>query len=403
MAERLSDKLIRALPSPPTGNKITYDTEVKGFGIRVTAAGARSFVINYTAEGHERRMTIGLFPTWNTTAARDEAKEIRRRIDRGGDPLGQRIEAREAPTVRDLWKQYEVKHLPTKRARSASDDRSMWETYILPRLGPMKVATITHSDVDDLHSEISREKPTRANRVVEVLRKAINLAIRWGWRSDNPCTGVVRNTEQKRERYLTTEEVGRLLSALATHKQRSSCDAILMLLLTGARKSEVLGATWEMFDLNVGVWTKPASLTKQNKVHRVPLSKTVITLLEAIKGAGRDDVFVFPRMRKPGPTSDPRPVLRRLTDVKRTWIAVCALAKVPNARIHDLRHTFASAIVSGQHSISVVGALLGHSNVSTTQRYAHLYDEPLRDAVNSAGSLFRVNLVNNTDTEKGGC
>ena len=385
MTARLTEKSIKSLAAPEAGSRIHYDTDLPGFGIRLTAAGARAFVLNYRVAGLERRLTIGRHPTWSVAAAREEATALRRRIDCGEDPLDKRIEAREAPTVRDLWVEVKAKHLPTKSVRAASDDTSMWQKIILPALGSRKCAAVTHTDVDDLHADVTRTRPVRANRVVEVFRTAMNLAIRWGWRTSNPCKGSRRNAEDKRTRYLSDVEVGRLVRALEEHPQRSSCDAIKMLLLTGARKSEVLNATWDMFDLGNAVWIKPASLTKQKKLHRVPLSAQAVDLLVAIRDAGRDDLYVFPGRVERAVEGRAEPGHQPLTDIKRTWAALCSNAGLLETRIHDVRHTFASMTVSQHHALPVVGALLGHSSASTTQRYAHLYDEPLRDAVNSVG------------------
>ena len=168
----------------------------------------------------------------------------------------------------------------------------------------MKVAAVTPTDIDALHAEISQTRPVRANRVVEVLRKAFNLAIRWGWRGDNPASGVRRNPEEKRDRYLTPAEVMRVGEALAAHPERTSADAILFLMLTGARRSEALQATWEQFDLQAGVWTKPASHTKQRKEHRIPLSAPALALLRAVRSRSRG-AYVFCRTGEDCPTSAP--------------------------------------------------------------------------------------------------
>jgi integrase len=297
-----------------------------------------------------------------------------------------------------LFERYEAKHLPAKTARSAADDRSMWHSYILPALGSVKVAELTHGEVDQLHAQISETKPVRANRVVEVLRKALNLAIRWGWRRDNPATGVRRNHEEKRERYLSPKELVQLTTALASHGERTSADAIRFLLLTGARRSEALAATWDQFDLDAGVWVKPSSHTKQRRTHRVPLSSPALALLRR-RAEGAESRFVFPG-------SDPD---RHLKDVKRSWLAVCVAAglaeQCPNpnrpnkdgnpilewratVRLHDLRHTYASVLASRGLSLPVIGALLGHSQPQTTARYAHLLDDPLWVAVEIAAEAI---------------
>lgn len=214
---KLSDQFIRDLVAPDSGNRIVYDARLPGFGVRITKNGARSFVLNYRFKGRERRITIGQYPTWTLLAARKQAEQLRRQIDVGIDPLEERITERSAPTVRDLFERYAAEHLPNKAPRSAADDRSMWIKDILPALGPRKVADLTASDCDQLHREISAQRPTRANRVIEVLRKALNLAIRWGWIARNAASGTRRNPEPKRTRYLGREEVAALVKALEAH------------------------------------------------------------------------------------------------------------------------------------------------------------------------------------------
>src|SRR5271166_5300604 len=206
--ERLTDRLVRSLTPPAFGATITYDADVAGFGVRITANGVRSFVLNYVVNGRERRVTIGRFQTWSATAAREEARALRRKVDAKVDPLEERevdrrtAEAvRAAPTMQDLFDRYAAEHLPRKASRAAADDRSMWQKIILPRLGAMKAAAVTSADIDALHREVGCTRPVRANRIVEVIRKGFNLAIRWGWRVDNPALGVHRNHEEKRARY----------------------------------------------------------------------------------------------------------------------------------------------------------------------------------------------------------
>jgi integrase len=398
---RLSDRLIKTLPDPPKAAVVIYDADLPGFGIRLTAGGARSFVFNYAVHRRERRLTIGRFPTWSTTAAREEAKALKRQVNLGIDPLEEgrmraaKAEAEQsAPTVRDLFVRYADEHLPNKSKAAASNDRRMWELYILPTLGSIKVAELSHDDVDRLHAAISATLSITANRVVEVLRKALNLAKRWGWRQDNPATGVRRNREERRERFLTPEELARLIAVLAAHPERTVADAIHLLILTGARRSEVFKATWDQFDLDRGVWVKPASQTKQRRLHRVPLSGPAVELLRrrAAEAAGR---CVFPGR-------DPD---RPMTYFRPTWIEVCAEAGLTEVvpgrtrggapamvhrstlRMHDLRHSYASVLASRGMSLPVIGALLGHTAPQTTARYAHLLDEALRAATETVAEV----------------
>ena len=153
-----------------------------------------------------------------------------------------------------------------------------------------------------------------------------------------------------------------------------------LLMLTGAGRSEVLSATWAMFDLGAGVWTKPSSHIKQKQKHRVPLSPPAIQLLCDIKDHGVDSEYVFP--------SRPRSKHPHLTELKTAWAKVCKLPNLEGVRIHDLRHTVASILVSGGATLPLIGALLGHTQVQTTQRYAHLADDPLREATTRVGAVI---------------
>jgi integrase len=374
MAQRITDKLVREVEPPESGNRRIYDTDIKGFGVRVTAAGVKAFVLNYYAHGRERRHTIGRYPGWSVLAARKKAADLKRTIDNGGDPVRQRQESRAAPTMVELFERYAAEHLPRKAPRAAADDRSMWNKIILPFFGHRKVAEVTHADCDHLHQEIGADRPVRANRVIEVLRKAMNLAIRWGWRSDNPANGVRRNPEEPRERHLTRDEVGRLMAALSAHRERTSATAIHLMILTGCRRGEALSATWAEFDLATGVWVKPSAHTKQRKLHRVPLSDPAVALLLTWQAAASGGL-VFP-----GQSGRP------LTDVKRTWEAVRRQAGLEGVRLHDLRHTYASILASHGQSLPTIGAMLGHTQAQTTARYSHLLDDPQRAAAKLVGT-----------------
>lgn len=403
-SQRLTDSFARKALPAVQGSAIFWDSDVKGFCLRVSPGGGKSFMLDYRANGRQRRITIGAYPDWSVAAARDAAKAMKREVDAGNDPMGDRHAHRAAPTIVELWERYRAEHLPTKAQRSQRDETMMWEQIVLPRFGKVKVADITHEDIDALHRDITtiRGTPIRANRTVEVLRKAFNLSIRWKWRTDNPASGVRRNPEEKRERFLNKVEIAALAEALAKHPQRTSANAIKLLMLTGARRGEVLGATWAMFDLENGVWTKPSSHTKQRKLHRVPLSGHALRLLKELRAV------------TPGPYVFPGEDGKPLTDIKRTWFSVCKAAGLvekvekkdragkvvrgrngrpviveePNVRLHDIRHSFASILVSAGASLPLFGQLLGHTQVQTTQRYAHLFDDPMRKAAETVGAFM---------------
>ena len=258
----LTDSLVKRLPPPARSNRITYDTAVKGFGCRVTAAGARAFILNYrTNAGHERRYTIGAFPAWSTTAARKEAAHLKLEVRvNGADPVGGLQAARGEPTVADMVERYIEEHLPKKRPASQAEDLGLIKQWI-SSLRHLRVAAVTIEDVDNLHRKDTRAgTPYRANRVLALLSKMFALASkRWRWRADNPCQGVERNQEAKRARYLTAAEIERLTWVLTAYPDQQAANIVRLLLFTGARRGEVLAAKWEDFDIEAGTWTKPGA------------------------------------------------------------------------------------------------------------------------------------------------
>ena len=226
MTDRLTDATIKRLPAPATGNKVYFDSEIRGFGIRVTAAGARSFILNYrNRSGRERRFTIGSFPDWRCTAARGEAKRLKAAKLGQMGPIRSKAYRRPAASLpsKDMVERYIEEHLPKKRPNSQADDRSIINQWIKANgLRHAKVAEVTADDIDALHRKITKAgTPYRANRVVSCLSKMFSLAIRWRWRLDNPCHGVERNPENKRKRYLTAAEIERLTAALAAYEDQS--------------------------------------------------------------------------------------------------------------------------------------------------------------------------------------
>lgn len=383
MRAELSDKLIRETAPPERGYVIIWDTIQAGFGCRIVAPsrghpnGARSFICNYHASGRQRSMTLGSFPPWRTGEARNEAKKLKLDVSKGADPVADKQAARTAPTVNDLADLYRQVHLPRKRESSRRGDEGMLAKDILPKLGHKKVGQIAYTDIAALHRAIAERAPIVANRCMALLSKMFSMAIKEGWRTDNPASGIERNPENKRERFLDPDELRRLFEALDARPGQST-NVIKLLLMTGARRGEVLGAKWTEFDLDSGVWVKPSAHTKQKKVHRVPLSTDAIDLLTAIRdearGQGKIEVAVFPSKSRQ----------QQLWQLNKFWATVCAEAGLEDIHVHDLRHSYASLLAGSGLSLPIIGALLGHTQAATTQRYSHLLDAPLRAATKSA-------------------
>ena len=400
MKTRITQTYATRVKSPATGNQIHYDSEIPGFGLRVTPKGAKSFILNYVINGRERRYTIGSLGEYTAETARTKAIELRQQIRDGVDPfdvLEQRkqesIEAQaRVRTLKQLSDAYLEKYAePNKRAGTVYDDKSLLNGIILPALGDLHIGGIKRADIADLHASL-KDTPYRANRALALLHHMFTWAMSddsGEWSIDkNPVDGARKYHEEKRDRWLSEDELIRLADALdkyprqcgqgaLSEKQRAwlqtearrAMDAIRLIMVTGCRKSEALTAQWADFDLVRGVWTKPSHRTKEKKTEHVALSVQALALLERMDRAGE---YLFP-----GRTRD-----SNLQDVKSAWVKVCKLAKLQGVRVHDLRHSFASHLVSSGVSLPVVGKLLGHTQASTTQRYAHIADNPQRIASN---------------------
>lgn len=368
------------LLQPLEKDRFEWDDELPGFGVRVKPTGVKSYVIQYRQEGQSRRLTLGR----HGVLAPDEARKMARinlgNVARGDDPARVRQDARRAPLMQHLADDYLERHArPNKRPISVRDDVAMISKIILPAFGSKKVKDVNRRDIESLLISM-RETPYRANRVRALLSKMFSLAKAWDWRADNPVEGVQKFQEAKRDRWLNEDELKRLVAVLSGHPNQRAANVIRLLILTGARKSEAMTATWDQFDLARGVWTKPAHTTKQKKIEHVPLSGAAVSLLEGMNairvGNTSESPFLFPGDVRGQP----------IKEIKRFWEEVRTAAGLDNVRIHDLRHTFASHLVSSGVSLPIVGRLLGHSQPQTTQRYAHLADDPLREAANKFSS-----------------
>jgi integrase len=389
---KLTNKTVRELPAPPTGSVIYTDGSI--LEVRVTAAGARAWVFRYRHVGRSVTHTIGNPENMKASAASREADRLYELVRQGRDPHGEKKAEHEAPTMRDLARRTVADHFSNKRPATRVDvygDEVNEKTgdplggqlakWIIPTLGTLKVDAVRPADIERLHSKVTKAgSPIRANRCVSTISKMMSLAIRWEWRTDgiNPCRSAVeRNPENQRQRYLKPPEIIRLGEALAAYPSQAAANAVRLLILTGARRTEVLAAPWSQFDLEAGTWTKPSSDTKQKKLHHVPLSAPALELLFRMK-EDKTSEYLFP-----GRGTD------HLTDIKKAWAAISAEANFDGpTRLHDLRHTVASVAVSGGASLPMIGALLGHASPATTARYAHLYVDPVRAVADGVGAIM---------------
>lgn len=311
----------------------------------------------------------------NTEEARAIAKQHLGGITTGEDPAAKKKENKSLPLMKDLVRDYLERHAATqKKPKSIVEDTRFSTKIILPALGNQHVKTISRRTIESLHLQLAKT-PIQANRVLSLLSKMFTLAVTWGWRDDHPVKGINRYAESKRYQWLNDEEMQRLSTVLNGYRNQNVSNMIRLLLLTGSRSHEVFRATWDQFDLEKGVWTKSTHTTKQKKMEHLPLSSQALALLKEMEKTANSK-YLFPG-KVPG---------NPITNMNKAWKTICKQSGIADIRIHDLRHTHASHLVSSGLSLSIVGKLLGHTQASTTQRYAHLADEPLRQAAEVFGS-----------------
>ncbi|MCI4660325.1 MAG: site-specific integrase [Neomegalonema sp.] len=393
--QKLTKKKVESLVAAET-DLLVWDEALPGFGVRVKPSGVRSYIVQYRSQpsGTSRRMTLGKHgPLLSFEQARKQARAILADAQRGEDPADERHKARRAPTMAQLAEDYLERHArPNKRPKSVRDDEAMLRNHILPALACSKVEHVSRRDIEKLHLKL-KEKPYLANRVLSLLSKMFNLAKSWHWQSDNPATGIPKYPEAKRQRWLSNDELSRIVEILEQHPNRRAADAVLLQLLTGARIGEVLSARVQDIDLTLGVWTKASHQTKQKRTEHLPLSAQAVALLaDIMTRLDAGEAYLFPGDR-PG---------RPLTSIKLFWCSVLRQAGITDYRIHDNRHTYASHLVSSGLSLEIVGRLLGHTQAATTQRYAHLADDPLRAATERfATKMGELKGKNPTATSKG--
>ena len=381
-----------------------YDDAVAGFGIRLQPTGKASFVFEYRVAGLgraavKRRMTLGAIDEVPLEKARRAAGDLLARVRLGADPAGERDARKAEATVAVVVADF-IAHAEARlKFRTASEYARILRGNVVPKLGTRPFKSLTGSDVSRVHSAVSKRAPVQANRTIAALSACWNWAARRKIvaRHDNPCSGLERNREQAKERFLTDEELSRLGEALRlaettglpwpegdkasskhmtkaanrfTRVSHYATAAIRLLLLTGARLREVLHLRWEEVDYQRGI-----AFLSDSKSGRKPLilSAPALQLLQTLTPyEGNPHVI-------PGEGDKSR------ADLKRPWEAVTKYAGLDGLRLHDLRHSSASIMAGAGASLQVIGKLLGHTQVSTTLRYSHLSSDPIRQAADQLG------------------
>lgn len=359
------------------GEVFAWDEELRGFGVRALASGRKTYLVQYRQGGRTRRVKIGTHGNVTADEARKRAKELLGGIAAGENPAEVIATERRAPTIGTLCDRFLNEHVAVRcKASTKKEYTRVVDLFIRPRFGTFKVADVTRADVAQLHHDF-RHIPYQANRTLGVLSKMFNLAELWGLRAEgaNPCRLVSKYPERKKERYLSPAEIRKLGEVLhrceaEETESKSVVAAIRLLLFTGCRLSEIQKLQWE--HVRTQHLALPDSKTGARKV---PLSSLAVAALNAVQKVDGNPYVIVGELKG-----------QHLSDLQRPWRRIRNRAGLGDVRIHDLRHTFASLAVSGGMSLPMVGKLLGHTQVQTTARYAHLADDPVRQAAEEIGA-----------------
>jgi len=377
-----------------------WDEELKGFGLRCTPSGVKAYIVQYrVGEGGrsapKQRITIGKHGSpWTADTARSEAKRLLGFVAHGGDPAAKRQAARKAETISELIDLYLAEGCAHKKPRTIAADRGRFEHHIRPVLGRRKVADITRADIERLMTDVIAgrtvkpiEGPRRpgsvpsggkgvAAQVVTLMSTVIAFAVKRGFRPDNPAHGIDKPKIRKMERFLTSEEIIRLGAALAAEENATGnpfpAAAIRLLLLTGARRSEIVGLRWAWVDFERAALFLPDSKSGAKTIHLSAPAAALLAGLPRLDG----NPFVFPGARAEQVTSG----------IDKVWFRVRAAAGLEGVRLHDLRHSAASIAAARGASLLLIGKVLGHRQATTTERYSHLAADPVKATAELIGT-----------------
>ena len=353
---------------------VRWDDRMPGFGVRIYPSGMKSFVLSYRCQGRKRLMVLGRYGILTLEMARDKARQALVDSIGGCDPLDQRAKRNHGETITDLAQTYIERHAKVHKRTWIADQRAI-NKYILPAWATKQVQNLERSDVARLHHDVGLTYPVTANRLLELISKMCELARIWGFVDEtaiNPARGITRFREEKRERFITPQELPRLAEAIDNDPNLFARYALWMFLFTGLRKSELLGAQWNHIDWDAKELT--IEDTKNGTPLHLPLSSAAIQVLRQVP-RDADNPYIFPG-RVDG---------QHLVNIDKAWRRIRKAAKIEDVRLHDLRRTVGSWLAQSGNSLHLIGRVLNHKTPSTTQVYARFGNDHVRDALESLG------------------
>ena len=356
--KKLTKKFIDSQSFNGSAKHILWDGETKGFGLRIYPTGNKSFVLDYRDNNRKNLMVIGSYSVLTVEQARIKAKAFLVGLNGGVNPLQERQKARNGKLIKDLCKAYIDRHAINKK--SGKDDITRIERFIIPAWGNLLATNIKRADVSALHIKLGKQGYYQANRVYSLLSKMFNLARVWGFVPEehtNPCFGIEKFREEKRDRFVSKEEFPRLVEAINAELNQSVVNAVWLYLLTGIRKTELLTLKWS--DTNLDGKELKLTDTKNGKSHYLPLSQAAVDILNQIQRIDGNPYVIIGK--NPG---------CHLVNISKPWERIRKEAGLEDVRLHDLRRTVGSWLAQSGSSLHLIGNVLNHSNQSTTAIYA---------------------------------
>jgi integrase len=366
-------------PASPERKKDYYwDSKTRGLYLCVTAKGVKSFYVRRKIKGHSERLLIGRFPELSVEQARAKAAEFHFGVSVGKNLAQIRRQELDEPTLGEAFLEYMERHVKKTRKTAGAIEKSFYRDF--SHWKARKLSSIDDHAVEQLHAEVGQTRGKyAANRAIQLLKAVYNKAIKWKlFMGTNPCLTVARFPEDVRTRILTEEELTRFLAALDQEQNERFKDYVVLSLLTGARKANVLAMCWD--DINFGgkTWTIPGEQTKNGKTQVIPLTDWEIDILTR-RFEQRRNNYVFYGDGATGHFADP----------KRQWLKMMEQAKIEDLHIHDLRRSFASWMANTGANISLISSALNHKDIKTTMTvYAHTVKNAERDARNKAHQVM---------------
>jgi integrase len=368
-------RALQNLPLPAAGVSVYHDKAKRGLKLTVRPTGIKTFILYRKIKGKPERIIIGRFPDLTIEQARQTADILNSKVAFGVNPNEEKRVLKTEITLGELFQRYLERHAKIFK-RSWEEDEYQFKRY-LERWRNKRLSSVKKSDVQKLHAEIGdKHGHYSANRLLALLHVMFSKAADWGWTLPNPAHGVKKFKELSRERFIQADELPRFFQALSEEPNQAARDYILLSLLTGARKANVLAMRWEEISFARNTWTIP--ITKNGEAHTVPLMQEAITILNARKELIDKSSWVFPSNSASGHLEDP----------KKAWLRVLAKAEISNLRLHDLRRSLGSWQAATGANLSIIGKTLAHKNVSTTAIYARLNIDPVRAAMEKATSAM---------------